>query len=268
MNRKIIIILPIVALIATLILLYIALTNGLLGQAGIRGLDYCEHSRDAIVKQPANTYSNIGFIFAGLLIAWQMLKEKYNHNTNRLTTTLFYPTFFATLCVLMGPGSMAMHASTTLAGSYFDVLSMYLIAAFMFSYALIRLFNLSATGFFSAFSVVLFVCNLVYFYFSNIFSWLDRHTIFGFFIVSATLLEFSIILRNKIAIEKKWAILYCVTFLIAFTIWHFSKTGNILCYEYSLIQGHAIWHLLNALALYFMFRYYVSENKESKLIPS
>ena len=56
MNRKIIIILPIVALIAALILLYIALTNGLLGQAGIRGLDYCEHSRDEIVKQPANTY--------------------------------------------------------------------------------------------------------------------------------------------------------------------------------------------------------------------
>jgi hypothetical protein len=94
MNRKIIIIFPIVALIAALILLYIALTNGLLGQAGIRGLDYCEHSRDAIVKQPANTYSNIGFIFAGLLIAWQMLKEKYNHNIEQANHNAFLSYIF------------------------------------------------------------------------------------------------------------------------------------------------------------------------------
>ena len=268
MNRKIIIIIPIVATLASLLLLYIALINDWFGQPGIRGLDYCEHSRNAIVKQPANTYSNIGFILVGLFIAWQMFKEKYTLKKNKFTTTLFYPTFFATICVLMGPGSMAMHASTTLNGSYFDVLSMYLIAAFMFSYAWMRFINLSSIGFFSTFSLVLFCCNLVYFYFSNSYSWLDRHTIFGFFIVSATLIEFVIILKNKIFIEKKWAILYCITFLIAFTIWHFSKTGNILCYEYSLIQGHAIWHLLNALALYFMFRYYASEKEKIKLIHS
>lgn len=263
MNRKIILITPVIALIVSLILFFIALKNGWFGQPGFRGLDYCEHSRDALIKQPANTFSNIGFMIAGLIIAWQLMKEKFNAGKNRLTSTLFYPTFFATLCVLLAPASMAMHATTTLIGSYFDVLSMYLLAAFMFSYAFIRLFNSSEPLFFLSFLVVLFICNMVYFYFSRYISWLDRHVIFGTFIVLATLLELAIIYRKKTSIVKEWAIYYSVTFGVAFIIWNLSKTGHMLCYEYSLIQGHAIWHILNAISLYFMFRYYVSENATS-----
>lgn len=264
MNRKIILITPIIALISSLILFFIVLKNGWFGEAGLRGLNFCEHSRDALIKQPANTFSNIGFMIVGLIIAWQLMNEKYNFNKNRLTTTLFYPAFFATICVLMGPGSMAMHASTTIIGSYFDVSSMYLIAAFMFAYALMRLLNLSEPKFFFTFLFVIIICNIVYFINKPMLGFLDRNAIFGVFIVLATLLEYVIIYRNKNSIEKKWAILYSIIFIIATIIWQFSKTGNILCHEYSLIQGHAVWHILDAVALYFMFRYYVSENAPSK----
>lgn len=261
MNKKIIFITPLIALIVSLILFFIALKNSWFGEPGQRGLIFCEHSRNAIIKQPANTFSNIGFMLVGLIIAWQMMNEKYTFSKNRLTTTLFYPTFFATLCVLMGPGSMAMHASTSIIGSYFDVLSMYLLAAFMFAYALIRLFNLSEPVFFVSFLMVIGICNLVYFYFGNLYFWLDRMSIFGIFIVFATLLEYLVIFKKQTIFIKKWMLLSTITFVIAAVIWHFSKTGNILCYEYSLIQGHAVWHILDALALYFLFRYYVSEKE-------
>lgn len=261
MNRKIIVIVPVLAMFISLIVLFFALKNGWFGQAGLRGLNFCEHSRDALIKQPANTFSNISFIIVGLIIARLLMIEKYAGNKNRLTKTLFYPTFFASLCVLMGPGSMAMHASTTIIGSYFDVTSMYLLSAFMFAYAFIRLFNLNELTFFISFLFVMFICNMVYFFGSNIFFWLDRNSIFGVFVVLATLLEYIIIYKNKISLKKRWAVLFSITFIIASIIWHFSKTGNMLCYEYSLIQGLAIWHILDAITLYFMFRYYVSENE-------
>lgn len=260
MNRKIILIVPIIALIITILILYFALVNDWMGLSGTIGLNYCEHSRDALIKQPANTYSNIAFIIAGFIIAWNLMTEKYAVNKNRLTTTLFYPVFFSTLCVLMGPCSMAMHASTTIIGGYIDVMSMYLLASFMFAYASIRLNKLSESKFFSLFLIAVLICNIVYFYKKTILGWIDSNTIFGVFIVTATLLEFVIIYRNKIEIQKKWAFLFSATFLLSFTIWNLSKTGNMLCDEYSLIQGHAIWHILDAITLYFMFRYYVSEN--------
>ena len=65
-------------------------------------------------------------------------------------------------------------------------------------------------------------------------------------------------IKNNGIVDIFWAFNFTV---IAAVIWHFSKTGNILCYEYSLIQGHAVWHILDALALYFLFRYYVSEKE-------
>ena len=86
-------------------------------------------------------------------------------------------------------------------------------------------------------------------------------SIFGIFIVFATLLEYLVIFKKQTIFIKKWMLLSTITFVIAAVIWHFSKTGNILCYEYSLIQGHAVWHILDALALYFLFRYYVSEKE-------
>ena len=100
MNRKIILFVPFIALILTLIILYFALIrmDGI-GRAGL-GLNYCEHSRDALIKQPANTYSNIAFIFAGFIIAWNLMKEKYAFNKNRLTNHFILSCiFFYAMCV-------------------------------------------------------------------------------------------------------------------------------------------------------------------------
>ena len=45
--------------------------------------------------------------------------------------------------------------------------------------------------------------------------------------------------------------------LVAFAIWNASKAW--LCQPRSLVQGHAIWHLLGAVSAYFLYRYYASE---------
>ena len=43
---------------------------GWLGADVGRGAAFCEAGRDWLVRQPANTFSNAGFVTAGLLIGW------------------------------------------------------------------------------------------------------------------------------------------------------------------------------------------------------
>jgi hypothetical protein len=243
-----------------MLLFYVALLNHWFGPGGKTSLEFCETLRHALIKQPSNTWSNLGFMLTGLWIGWEAMKQKYIKYDNRLTRTLFFPTFLATLTVLLCPGSMAMHASTAIVGGYFDMLSMYLIAAFMFSYAFIRLFNLHEAAFFVSFLVVLAICHWVHFHKGPVFGFIDVNVIFGFFTVLAAILEFLLIYIRRASIHKKWAFAFCITFTIAFAVWNVSKTGAIFCVPDSWIQGHAIWHLLNALTIFFLFRYYISEN--------
>ncbi len=68
-------------------------------------------------------------------------------------------------------------------------------------------------------------------------------------------------IKNKPSISFKWAILCSLTFITAFLIWTTGRNDHPWCDPHSLIQAHAIWHILNGLAIYFLFRFYVSENK-------
>jgi dihydroceramidase len=46
----------------------------------------------------------------------------------------------------------------------------------------------------------------------------------------------------------------------AYIIWILDNT-RIVCFETSLLQGHALWHLLGAVSVVFLHQYYLSEVK-------
>ena len=75
---------------------------GWLGPDVGRGDGFCEAARAGWIRQPANTWSNLGFVVAGLSIAW------YAGERARLGVTLgAHPglaTAYAVLVVLLGPG--------------------------------------------------------------------------------------------------------------------------------------------------------------------
>ena len=109
---------------------------GWLGPDVGRGDGFCEAARPGWIRQPANTWSNLGFVTAGLAIAW------YAGERARLGVTLgAHPglaTAYAVLVVLLGPGSMAMHATQSELGGHLDLLSMFLVSGFALAYALMR----------------------------------------------------------------------------------------------------------------------------------
>src|SRR5688572_13607058 len=52
-------------------LLALAIWQGWLGPDVGRGANFCEAAPGGVVRQPANTFSNVGFVVSGLLIAWR-----------------------------------------------------------------------------------------------------------------------------------------------------------------------------------------------------
>ena len=84
--------------VVSLTLLALAVRFGWLGADVDRGADFCEAAAGR-VRQPVNTLSNLGFVVAGLAIAVR---------ADRLPVL---GTAYACLVVLLGPASMAMHAT-------------------------------------------------------------------------------------------------------------------------------------------------------------
>jgi hypothetical protein len=262
-RKPIIFIIPLIIAIVSLIMVHLSLILGWFGPDEGIGGQYCEAARRGLVKQPSNTYSNLVYMFFGLLFAWNLYKGKYVQNSNSLTRTVSMPLFFCSMVVLMGPASMAMHASESHLGQYFDLLAMYMICSLMFSNATNRLFKLNNFKFFSIFVIVLAICHYFHFWQFIIPVIGDSASVaFGFFVSTAMFMELYNKLKNSPTISFKFAVFCSLTFLLAAFIRTIGKDEHPWCNPDSLIQAHAIWHILTGVAVYFLFRYYVSENTD------
>ena len=126
MSKKnpVVFIIPFIAAVVSMSLLFWALSIEWFGETYRAALNYCESPRAGTVKQPANTWSNLAFMIAGIAISSEAYNNKHSNHQNKFTNNIFYPIFYATLAILLCPGSMAMHASTASLGGYFDMLSM------------------------------------------------------------------------------------------------------------------------------------------------
>lgn len=58
-----------------------------------------------------------------------------------------------------------------------------------------------------------------------------------------------------------WFFIGVGSFLLAYAIWQTGKAGHPWCHPDSLIQAHAIWHLLGAVATWGFFRFYRTERR-------
>ena len=206
--------------------------------------------------------SNIGFIISGLTIGWLLMTRRFGHNNNSITQSPFYGTFYASLVVFLGPGSMAMHASTGDLGGVFDMLSMYLVASFTVAYAAERFWALKPVHFIIIFLILLSFCiwadgapyHIIFDFFGD--------TVFMFLIGITVIIELLNSFIRKVQHSKAWVFGAFAALISAFLIWNVSQTGTSLCDPYSPLQGHAAWHILDAVSAFCLFMYYASEHTE------
>jgi hypothetical protein len=238
-------------------LLALAVARGWLGPDVGRGANFCEAARDWGVRQPANTLSNLGFVAAGMLIAWHASVR--TRIGTRLSEHRHLATAMACIVVLLGPASAAMHATQSALGGHIDLLSMYLIASFAAAYAIMRWRRGGTKLFAAAFVSGIAFCELVGLWSAKL--PVVQHSgnvAFGGLLIVATVLEVRIVRDPGTDIHARYAYSSFASLLIAFVIWNATNAG--LCDPYSPIQGHAVWHVLCAVAAYLLYRYYASEN--------
>jgi hypothetical protein len=232
-------------------LLVVAVGAGWLGPDVGRGATFCEAARDGWVKQPANTFSNAGFVVAGLAVAAQATRWPLGG----------LATPYACLVVLLGPASAAMHATQSSLGGRFDLLSMYLVASFAAAYALMRWVRQGRTFFWQLFLLFVAACELVGLGGDDVpVVQQSGNVAFAVLLLVAVVTEVRLWRRaGPMRTDLRWGAAALGTILLAFAIWNATKVR--WCDPHSLLQGHAAWHLLDAVSAYLLFRLWASETE-------
>jgi hypothetical protein len=240
-------------------LLVLAVAAGWLGPDVGRGANFCEAARDGWVKQPANSFSNLGFVLAGLLVAWRAGRPEQLGDV--LPRHRGLATAYGCVVVLLGPASAAMHATQSERGGDLDMLSMYLVAAFAAAYALMRWLRQGGVLFAQLFLLFVAGCELVGLY-DGVVPVVDYagNLAFAVLLLTAVVVEVRLWRRGALGgtrTDLRWGAASLGAILVAFAIWNITK--SLWCDPHSLLQGHAAWHLLDAASAYLLFRFWASE---------
>jgi hypothetical protein len=200
---------------------------------------FCEGIRPGTVAQPVNAWSSLAFALAGFFVVGQA------ENKPLRGKSLLY----AGALILIGLGSAFYHAALTFIGQFFDVLGMYLLACYLVVVNLVLLGWL-VPGWFGRVYVGM---NLVL---AASLIWLPeaRRWLFLGLIVLVLVLEGWLRIKRKIQRPSRYLIFSLGAFGLAFLIWNLDNS-RIWCAPDSLLQGHAVWHLLGALAGWWMWKY-------------
>ncbi len=238
--------------VVSLALMYLAVRGGWLGGDTGRGDDFCEAARSGLVRQPANALSNLGFVVAGIAVGWRA-----GVPAGRLARPGLAGAY-AVVVVLLGPGSMAMHATQAELGGRLDQLSMYLVASFALAYALVRRTGSGTGSFLAVFATLLLLSEAVE-QLGEV-PVVDNAGNLVFALVLAAAISTEVALRRHGGpdLDVRWVLAAVGVLLVAFLIWNLSHDAGPWCAPHSLLQGHAAWHLLCAVAAYCLYRYWCS----------
>ncbi len=199
---------------------------------------FCERQLCGIIVEPANTWSNIGYLIVAIMI--------FN---SRHTGTRARGRFFWTTIALF-IGSTLFHLSGTWWGKFLDVGAMFCLSMAILTTSLERRYKIGRhTG------IIIFISGIIL---SLIYLYFVQKGLFLF----GTQLAVSTILERRNA-KRFWKSL--VSFGVAFLFW-IMDVKRIWCDpDNHLINGHAVWHLFAALAIWLFFSSYQSKD-ESRVL--
>jgi hypothetical protein len=203
-------------------------------------ISFCERQLCAWITTPANTWSNLAYIFVGIYVLYLACRENYRSLSP-----------IGVIGILVGIGSFFFHASSTFIGEFFDLLAMFLFAAFMLVFNIWRIKGGSLKILQGMYVVIVML--------SASLLLLVRPAGVGLFtviITAALVVELKIFIRSRNSIDYRPMLKLILCFSIAFTFWRLDITGRLCDPDNHWFQGHAMWHIMNSFCFYFLFRFY------------
>lgn len=213
---------------------------------------FCEAIRDGAIAQPVNTYSNLAFVLVGLLI----IQAVAQGGASPFIRQRAYGYTFGGAVTLIGVGSLFYHASLSFVGQWFDVMGMYLLITFMLLYGAARWLALGGWRFALVYVAINAVLGVLLIAMPEI-----RRQVFAALVVLTLALEAITWRVHQPRIHYVWLAAATLTFAAGYGIWMLDNE-RLWCAPESLLQGHALWHVLSALAAGMVALYYRSENTD------
>lgn len=243
--------------------------------AGGNSLHFCEQNRwDMLVIQPSNTWSNMGYLVAGLMLISVGLKDHFFPDRKNLNNLIArFPAFTVLLgasMIYLFIGSFFYHASLTLAFQKIDITGIYAVLIALFTYNAFKAFPFIRIGrkIQSSHKVLVSVgITLNILFFVEIWKW-NINVVFPVMIGLLFLVNLINMKRNiisKMYMQYMWSSF--LTLLVAGTIWILDRS-NVMCVPTSVFQGHALWHILTAVAVLFLYFYYRSEEFDLSMLKA
>jgi len=212
---------------------------------------FCELPRaGSLILQPANSWSSFGYVIVGFLMIVVSQGRRWSSAMARGAASVFGVT-----AILVGLGSVLLHATLTLWGQFFDVLGMYLVGSFMVVSALSRWRNIRDQP-----AMLLYIALCAILVTVLVVAPDARRWLFAVVLITAIIVEMAFARPRRPGVKIGYYLLGILATAVAFAIWNLDQ--NLLwCSPTSLVQGHAVWHLLGATSLWLTFAYYRSERR-------
>lgn len=202
-------------------------------------LSFCEEPLCGWVKQPGNTWSNLGFLLVSFVIWKQIAKTQH-----RMLG------WFAFVSTVIGLGSAFYHASGAYFAAVADYSGMFLVTGLMTAMNTRRWLGISShtTGWlFLATTSVLIALSVLFPESARI-----------IYVLSAPccLIELRLFFRDKSHVTYRYYLLSWLAVGLGTLAWSLDETKVICDPTNHILSLHAVWHLLMALALYTLFQFY------------
>ncbi len=234
------------ALLVTLVSVVAWLAPGVFGDrpasclAGGSVPCFCETIRDGLLRQPVNALSSLAFC-VGAVAAWRRRHAPAPGSPERRLLAA------AGWCGLaLAGGSLAYHAQLGFAGQVLDLQGMYLVAVLLLVGALWRSGRLTPTGATCAGAGMLVVLTVTQLVAPDTRRWLFVVVLVPGIVAEHRLVRPSAPLHRAVALMA-----------LGYAAW-LADARQWWCLPESILQGHAVWHLLTAAAAYQLVPLYAS----------
>jgi len=227
---------------------------------------FCEVYQGGLIKQPVNTWSNLAYLFVGVIMLRTGIKDirdpKY---TNFIVRFPLFSILMGACCIYVFFGSFFYHASMSEISRRIDasgVVACFLLPSFYF---LFRLFGLYNTKKWARFMLKRYHIFILIFILFNYFLYVVRipHIEFSFAVIVSAVIIIVFTWRkfkNVISFNKGYFFAALSLLSIGFIMW-IMDIAHIKCDPEGFMQFHSIWHILTAFSVYYGYKFYRSEKR-------
>ena len=204
-------------------------------------MHFNEENLKSLIMQPANAWTNLFYIIAGILIFMLYPKDNNNYKIRLLPW----------IAILVGISSFLYHAHFIFLFQVFDLSSMFLLSSFLLVFNMVRLKIIKNSRFFIIYALVFLISLFILLLIQK----QSGEILFAVMIVSTIVLEIICGLKNK---SVRYRDLYITIGLIALALGFWLLDVNHLLFtpQNHIIQGHGLWHFTNSFCFLFLYKFY------------